>query len=107
MNVGKKKPKDGDFVAILAALQKKGVIKDEWKAKLQEIWLDRHRFHHLRPSVDADQQMLERTAQADLNLLEELKEEFFGYDIQGERVVPNHPEYWSIKEGEPLILTGG
>jgi hypothetical protein len=107
VNSGKKKAKDSDFLAILAALQKKGVVKDEWKAKLQESWLDRHTFHHLRPSVDADQQTLERMAQANLNLLEELKEELFGYDIQGERVVPNHPEYWSIKEGEPLSLTGG
>jgi hypothetical protein len=42
-------------------------------------------------------------ARANLALLDELKEEFFGYDIEGERVVPNHVEYWSIKAGEPLI----
>jgi hypothetical protein len=107
VNSGKKKPQDGDFLTILAALHRKGVVKDEWKDKLHEIWVNRHKFHHLRPSVEADQQTLKRTAQANLHLLDELKEEFFGYDIEGERVVPNHPEYWSIKEGEPLILTGG
>jgi hypothetical protein len=105
VNSGKKKPQDGDFLTILAALHKKGVVKEEWKAKLHEIWVNRHTFHHLRPSVAADQQTLETTAQAYLRLLEELKDDLFGYDIQGERVVPNHAEYWSIKEGEPLIST--
>jgi len=107
LNSGKKKPQEGDFLTTLAALHEKGVVKDEWKTKLHEIWVNRHKFHHLRPSVEADQQTLERMAQANQNLLDELNEEFFGYDIQGKQVVPNHPEYWSIKEGEPLTLTGG
>jgi hypothetical protein len=105
VNWGKKKPQDGDFLTILGALHSKGVVKEECKAKLHEIWWNRHDFHHLRPAVDEDQQRLVRMAQTHLTLLEELKEAFFGYDIQGERVIPNHPEYWSIKEGEPLSLT--
>jgi HEPN domain-containing protein len=105
VNPGKKKPQDSDFPAILTALYRKGVVKEEWKTKLHEIWLNRHKFHHLRASVEADQQALEGMARANLNLLDELKEEFFGYDIQGERVVPNRPEYWSIKEGKPQVLT--
>jgi len=68
-----------------------------------EIWVNRHAFHRLRPSVETDQQKLEQMAQANLRLLDELKDEFFGYDIRGQRVIPNHPEYWSLKEGKPLI----
>lgn len=106
-NAGIKKPQEGDFLAILSALHRKGVVKDEWKAKLQEMWLNRHLFHHLRPSVETEQRTLEVMARANLDLLGELKDDFFGYDIQGERVVPNHPEYWSIKEGEPQVLPVG
>jgi hypothetical protein len=104
VNSGKKKFQDADFVSMLSDLRRKGVIKDEWKAKLMEIWLNRHLFHYLRPSVETDQQRLEATARANLSLLDELKDEFFGYDIEGERVVPHHPEYWSIKEGEPQVV---
>jgi hypothetical protein len=104
MNAGKKKLPNGDFSTVLTALYGKGIIKQEWKDRLHEIWVNRHRFHHFRPSVENDQHGLKAMAQENLNLLDELKDEFFGYDIQGERVVPNHPEYWSIKEGEPLAF---
>jgi hypothetical protein len=100
----KRKPQEIDFSAILTALQRKGVFQNEWKSKLQQLWLNRHKFHHLRPSVEADQQTLVEMAKANLSLLDEMTQEFFGYDIECERVVPNHPEYWTIKEGEPQVL---
>ena len=106
LNSDEEKPQDGDFVTILAALHKKGVVKDEWNAKLHEMWINRHNFHHLRPLDETDQHTLAKVAEDNLTLLNELNEEFFGYDIRGQQVVPNHPEYWSIKEGEPLVLTG-
>ncbi len=105
VNSGKKKAQEGDFPAILTSLNREGVVKGEWKIKLHEMWLNRHRFHHLRASAEADQRTLEEMARANLSLLDELKEAFFGYEIQGERVIPHHPEYWSIKEGEPQVLT--
>jgi hypothetical protein len=107
VNSGKKKPQNGDFLAILTALHRKSVITGEWKTKLQDLWVNRHKLHHLRASSEIDQQMLQAMARANLNLLDELKEELFGYDIQGERVVPNHPEYWTIREGEPEVVTVG
>ncbi|MFY8059189.1 MAG: hypothetical protein ACOVRM_15695, partial [Planctomycetaceae bacterium] len=56
----KKKPtQGGSFDKNLEALHKKKIVSDEWKTKLDEMWADRHSFHHLRPSVEADHLKLE------------------------------------------------
>jgi hypothetical protein len=67
------------------------------------MWADRHSFHHLRPSIEADQQKLETIARNALLLLNELEREFFGFKLRDGMVVPDHPEYWSIKEVESLV----
>lgn len=95
----KKKPnQEGSFDKNLEAIHKKRFISDEWKIKLDQMWAERHSFHHLRPSVEADQQNLEATARNTLTLLNDLEKEFFGFTLQEGMVVPDHPEYWSIKE---------
>lgn len=101
----KKKPnQEGSFEKNLEALHKKKFISDEWKAKLNQMWADRHSFHHLRPSVEADHQKLEETARTTLKLLNDLEQEFFGFTVRDGIVVPDHPEYWAIKEGESLVF---
>jgi hypothetical protein len=104
----KRKPnQEGSFDKSLEALHKKKFISDEWKTKLDQMWIDRHTFHHLRPSVESDQQKLEATARNTLKLLNDLEKEFFGFTVREGMVVPDHPEYWSIKEGEPLVFMRG
>jgi len=100
----KKKPNQyGSFDKNLEALHKKKFISDEWKTKLAQMWAERHSFHHLRPSLEFDQQKLEETARHTLKLLNDLEQEFFGFTFRDGMVVPNHPEYWSINEGESLV----
>jgi len=73
----KKKPnQEGSFDKNLEALHKKKIISDEWKSKLDQMWADRHSFHHLRPSVQADHLKLEETARNTLTLLNDLEREF-------------------------------
>ena len=104
----KKKPiQEGSFEKNLDALHKKKCISDEWKAKLDQMWAERHSFHHLRPSVEADHLKLEETARNTLTLLNELEREFFGFKVQEGIVVPDHPEYWSVKGGESMALMRG
>lgn len=104
----KKKPnQEGSFDKNLEALHKKKFISDEWKTKLDQMWSDRHSFHHLRPSVESDQQKLEETARNTLKLLNDLEKEFFGFTLREGMIVPDHPEYWSIKEGESLVFMRG
>lgn len=104
----KKKPnQEGSFEKNLDALHKKKFISDEWKAKLDQMWADRHSFHHLRPSVESDHQKLEEMARNTLKLLNDLEQEFFGFTVQEGMIVPDHPEYWSIKEGESLVFLRG
>jgi hypothetical protein len=104
----KKKPtQDGRFDKNLEALHKKKFISDEWKTKLDQMWAERHSFHHLRPSVECDQQKLEETARNTLKLLNDLEREFFGFSVREGMVVPDHPEYWSIKEGGSLVFMRG
>lgn len=104
----KKKPtQEGSFDKNLEALHKKKFISDEWKTKLDQMWSERHSFHHLRPSVESDQQKLEETARNTLNLLNDLEQEFFGFTVREGIVVPDHPEYWSIKESESLVFMRG
>ena len=104
----KKKPnQEGSFDKNLATLHKKNFINDEWKTKLDQMWSERHSFHHLRPSVESGQQKLEETARNTLLMLNDLEQEFFGFEVNDGMVVPQHPEYWSIKDGESLIFMRG
>ena len=74
----KKNPhKDGGFEKNLDALQKQGFISSAMKIELEQMWADRHSFHHFRPSITSDQQKLEEAARKSLKLLQDLKEEFF------------------------------
>jgi hypothetical protein len=93
----KKKPnQEGSFERNLEALHKKKLIGDECKTMLDRTWVDRHSFHQLRPSVEADRQKLEATARNTVVLLNALLREFFGFKFREGVVVPDHPEYWSI-----------
>lgn len=104
----KKKPnQEGRFDKNLEALHNKEVVSDEWKEKLDRMWTDRHSFHHLRPSLESDQQKLEETARNTLLMLNDLEQKFFGFDVNKGVIVPHHPEYWSIKDGESLVFMRG
>lgn len=104
----KKKPnQEGSFEKYLAALHKKKIVSDEWKSTLEQMWSERHSFHHLRPTIESDQRKLVETARKTLLLLNELEQEFFGFDVKEGIIVPNHPEYWSIKVGESLMCVRG
>ncbi len=104
----KKKPnQEGNFDKNLEALHKKQFISDQWKTKLDQMWAERHSFHHVRPSVECDRQKLEETARNTLKLLNDLEREFFGFSVRDGMVVPDHPEYWSIKEGESFVFMRG
>lgn len=73
----KRKSQQGKFEDNLAALHKAGFVSAEWKSKLDAMWSARHAYHHLSPTVEADQQALHDTARANLRLLNELEQEFF------------------------------
>jgi len=104
----KKKPnQEGSFDKNLEALHKKKFISDEWKSKLDQMWAERHSFHHLRPSIECDQRKLEVTARTALKLLNDLEHDFFGFTVREGMVIPDRPEYWSIKEGESLVFMRG
>jgi len=100
----KKQNQEGSFDKNLEALHKKKFISDEWKTKLDQMWAERHSFHHLRPSIKCDQQKLEETARNTLTLLNTLEREFYGFSVREGMLIPDHPEYWSIKEGESLVF---
>jgi hypothetical protein len=102
VKLNKKGHRDGRFAKNLEALHKKKFINDEWKTKLDRMWAERHSFHHLRPSVESDQQKLIETARNTLKLLNDLEREFFGFSVRDGMVVRDHPEYWSIPDGELL-----
>lgn len=104
----RKKPnQEGSFEKNLEALHKKKFISDEWKDRLDRMWADRNSFHHLRPSVEADHRKLEEMARTTLKLLNELEQEFFGFTVRDGMVIPDHPEYWAIKDGESLVYMRG
>jgi len=71
------------------------------------MWAERHSFHHLRPSVESDHLKLEETARNTLKLLNDLEREFFGFTLRNGMVVPDHPDYWSIKAGDSLVFMRG
>ena len=78
----KKQAKVGTFQKNLETLRKKKIIRPVWKTKLEEMWVDRNAFHHLRPSVKADLLKLEETARSTLILLTRLEFEVFGFKEQ-------------------------
>jgi hypothetical protein len=95
------------FDKTLEALWKKKFISDDWKTKLERMWTERHSFHHLRPSLEKDRRKLEETARNTLKLLNDLDREFFGFTVRDGIMVPDHPDYWSINEGESLAFMRG
>jgi hypothetical protein len=107
VKLARKKSQEGAFEKNLEALHKKKFITDEWKERLGRMWAERHTFHHLRPSVEQDQRRLEETARRNLKLLNELEDEFFGYSVRDGFIIPDHPEYWSIREGEMPVFVRG
>jgi len=94
----KKQTQEASFDKNLEALHKKNIISDEWKTKLEEMWAERHSFHHLRPSVEADHLKLEEIGRNTLTLLNDLGRAFFGFSIHNEILVPHQPEYM----GQPI-----
>jgi hypothetical protein len=103
----KKKPNpEGSVDMNIEGPHRKKIISDEWKFKFDQMWFDRHSFHHLCPSVEADHLNLEETARITLTLLNDLERRFFGFQVQEVVVVPDHPEYWSAKTGELMVLLG-
>lgn len=100
----KKSTQEGNFEKNLESLNHKGVLSGGWKSRLDQMWKERHTYHHLRRSLEQDQRQLEETARSNLQLLRELEEEFYGYDIRDGFIVPRHPEYWDIIEGEVLVF---
>jgi hypothetical protein len=99
--------KDGSFEKNLEALHEKKFISDEWKTKLEQMWAERHSFHHLRPSVESDRQKLESMARNTLNVLNDLEREFFGFTFREGMLVPDHPEFWSSAGGQALVFVRG
>jgi hypothetical protein len=77
----KKMRQEGNFEKNLEALNKKSFISDDWKAKLSQMWANRHLFHQLCPSVESDRQKLEAMAKNTLKLLNDLEREFFGFPL--------------------------
>lgn len=101
----KKQYQEGNFEKNLEALYKKEFISDEWKTKLNEMRANRHSFLHLRPSVQADHLKFEVTVRDTLKLLNDLEQEFFGFNVQEGVIVPDHPEFWPVmKTSEPSML---
>jgi hypothetical protein len=77
----KKKPnQEGSFDKNVEALHKRKVVNDEWKTELDEMWVERNSFHHLRPSVESDRKKLEEKARNNLTLLNEIEQAFFSAD---------------------------
>jgi hypothetical protein len=107
INLKKKPDEAGTFEKNLRALHKKKIISDECKTKLERMWTERHSFHHLRPSVECDKRRLEETARNTLKLLNDLEREFYGFTVRDGMVIPDHPDYWSLKEDESLVFMRG
>ena len=71
------------------------------------MWTERHSFLHLRPSAECGEQKLEETARNTLTLLNDLERVFFGFKVQEGIVVPDYPEFWSVKDGKSMVFMRG
>jgi hypothetical protein len=88
--------REGSFDKQVAALHKKKLLSDEWKSKLEQLWVERHSIHSLRSSDESDVQELEVKSRDLLRLLTDLGHHFFGSTLSEGKLVPAHPEYWSF-----------
>jgi len=87
----------GGFEKNLKALHQKKLVRDDWKATLDQMWAERHSFHFLCPAVESDKQRLEALAAQALKLANDLHREFFGLSVRDGSVFLDHPEYWPTK----------
>ncbi len=87
-----RKSQESDFRKDVNVLYKRGVLNDEWKSRLEQMWLTRSVFHYLSPSVAEDIRQLETLARRNLELFIELGQTFYAYSVQDGRPIPMSPE---------------
>jgi hypothetical protein len=87
----------------LETLHRSGIIREEVKELVENIWTHRNDFHHLDPSTQQRHQTLEALASEKLSLLSAVETEFFGYSVHEGTIMPNNPKYWDIRDGKTLV----
>lgn len=87
----------GSFEKNVSALHEKKVISDEWRKRLEKMWLERHAIHQKSPPEKSGPQPIKEAAENVIKLLHEMEREFFGHSMRAGRVVADHPEYWPVR----------
>jgi hypothetical protein len=98
VKLNKKKSQKSDFKKNVEALYKKGFLCDELKTSLDQSWVHRYSFHHLKPAAERGDNKLETLAQNNLQLLSELEQLFFSSSVNDGVLIPRHPGLGSTLE---------
>jgi hypothetical protein len=94
--------------AMIADLQKRGIISSECAAASDRIWRSfRNDVHHMNPAVK--KVPFETLARKNLQDLSVIEKEIFGVDFQDGRLMPRQPKYWDIEKNGtvPVFLRLG
>lgn len=84
---------ENDFDDRLKKLTR-GLISQESADAMRRIWVHRHEFHHLNPSVPTDLETLRQIASANRDDLSIIEGEIFGFTHVNQAIVPHKPKYW-------------
>jgi hypothetical protein len=72
--------------------------------QLLEIWQRRDDYHHLKPSIENDQQQLQALAKQKAGLLASVEGEVFAYTVNEGKLVPKYPKYWDIEGDHATVF---
>lgn len=84
-------------------LMRRGFISNQIKNYFLKIWDNRNDYHHLNENLLKEKKVLESLAKEKINLLHQIQQEIFGFNIRKGKVVPKHPEYWDADDGMAFI----
>ena len=89
--------KSKDYRTMYTRLHSDKIIsKETLDAFLKIRGTDRDDFHHMNENIMEDYQQLEQRAEECLSNLFIIEAEIFDHRFEAGKLIPKHPEYWSI-----------
>ena len=90
---------DNDVDKRLRQLEESNLVSSSCVEAMKRIWIYRHDFHHLNPTVPTNVEQLKEIASANRVDLALIEGEIFAFEIVNGAIAPRKPKYWDIQPG--------
>ncbi len=92
-----------EFEGNVEKLFKRNFISAKLKKSLLKIWERRDDYHHLKPNIKTDRQVLTELAREKAGLLAEIESEVFYFTVANGKIIPKYPKYWKASGNQVFL----